>query len=231
MVMEQQSQTGEFLPEKDVAVAATVDVEDMLTKHEEEEEEELNEKNEKYALPAHHKHRNIAIRFLSLGDVQNLPLPYHPLYRLLLLPALTGRGLTIQIFSSPVTESQFKLPAAPPAAYDGSSNRRHQSLQFTPTSVSIKSKSWASDDYDEDGWKEKDAVQRSGVRAGAGRQGKHGVRSRAQAVNISSINIETPSPEATDDNEPTLPSFWSLMPNHPQQTNTFPRFPLLSLQR
>ena len=64
--MERQSQTGGFLPEKDVAVAA-VDVEDVLKQQEEEEEEEeeLNEK--KYALPAHLKHKSLALRPLSLN--------------------------------------------------------------------------------------------------------------------------------------------------------------------
>jgi ATP-binding cassette subfamily B (MDR/TAP) protein 1 len=137
-MMERQSQTGGFLPEKDVAVAApTVDVEDVLKQQEEEEEEELNEKNEKYALPAHLKHKSIAVRPLSLGNwmfdvIADLtstkpaatplppPLPVAPAPK-------TGRRLTIQVPSSPATESQFKLPAALPAAYDGS-NRRHQSL-------------------------------------------------------------------------------------------------------
>ena len=50
-MMEQQSETGGFLPEKDVAVAAPVNVEDVLKQHEEEEE-----LDEKYALPAHLKH-------------------------------------------------------------------------------------------------------------------------------------------------------------------------------
>jgi hypothetical protein len=36
----------------------------------------------------------------------------------------------------------------------------------------------ASEDDEEDGWKEKEAVQRSGVRARAERQGKHDIRSR-----------------------------------------------------
>ena len=93
-MMEQleQSQTGGFLPEKDVAVVATVDMEDILKQQEEEEEVELNEKNEKYALPAHLKHKSIAIRPLSLGNwmfdvvaVQNRPLLYHHHHRRLLL--------------------------------------------------------------------------------------------------------------------------------------------------
>ena len=98
---------------------------------------------------------------------------------------MTGRKLTIQIPSSPVTESEFKLPAALPAAssYDGSyviracSSRLHRLF-----SVFIKKSRLA-----EDGWKEKDAVQRSGVRARAGRHGKHEIRSRGLAVTFSSI--------------------------------------------
>jgi hypothetical protein len=107
----------------------------------------------------------------------------------------TGRRLTIQIPSSPVTESQFKLPAALPVAYDGS-NQRHQSLQFTPTSPVFsfhRQQESTSDDEDEDGCP---------------------------------INIETPSPEATDDNEPTPPSFWSLMCS---TYTTVPNKPILFL--
>jgi ATP-binding cassette subfamily B (MDR/TAP) protein 1 len=236
-MMEQQSQTGGFLPEKDVAVAATVDVEDVLKQQEEEEEEE-EELNEKFALPAHLKHKSIAIRPLSLGNwmfdvVADLtgtkpaapPLP--PPLPTATAPK-TGRRLTIQVPSSPVTESQFKLPAALPAAYDGS-NRRHQSLQFTPTSPVFsfhQRQESTSDDDDEDAWKEKDAVQRSGVRARAGREGKYGIRSRGQAIALSPINIDVPSPEATDDNEPSPPSFWGLMRSiYP----TLPNKPMLFL--
>ena len=103
---------------------------------------------------------------------------------------MTGRRLTIQIPSSPVTESEFKLPAALPAAssYDGSyviracSSRLHRLF-----SVFIKKSRLA-----EDGWKEKDAVQRSGVRARAGRHGKHEIRSRGLAVTFSSITDQWP---------------------------------------
>ena len=160
-------------------------------------------------MPAHLKHKRIAIRPLSLqvgnwmfnviADLTSTklaapslppPLPVAP------APApKAGRRLTIQIPSLPVTESQFKLPAALPAAYD-CSNRRHQSLQFTPTSPVFsfhQEEESVSDDDEEDGWKEKEAVQRSGVRARAGQQGKHGIRSRGQAMTFSSINIETPS--------------------------------------
>lgn len=240
-MMEQQSQTGGFLPEKDVAVAATVDVQDVLKQQEEgEEEEELN--NEKYALPAHLKHKSIAIRPLSLGNwmfdvvadltstkpaVSSLPPPIatnSPAQK-------TERRLTIQIPSSPVTESQFKLPAPLPPAYDGS-HRRHQSLQFTPTSPVFsfhREKESTGDDDDDDAWMEKEAVQQSGVRARAGREGKYGVRSRGQAIALSPItNVETPSSEATtDDNEPSSPpSFWSLMRSiYP----TIPNKPILFL--
>jgi ATP-binding cassette, subfamily B (MDR/TAP), member 1 len=44
-----------------------VDVENVL-KEQEEEEEELEELNEKSALPAHLKHKSIALRPLSLGN-------------------------------------------------------------------------------------------------------------------------------------------------------------------
>ena len=182
-----------------------MDVEDVLKQQEEEEEVELNEKNEKYALPAHLKHKSIAIRPLSLGNwmfvvvadfTSSKPAPPLPPPPPPAAPAQkTGRRLTIQIPSSPVTETQFKLPAALPAAYD-CSNRRHQSLQFTPTSPVFsfhQEEESVSDDDEEDGWKEKEAVQRSGVRARAGQQGKHGIRSRGQAITFSSINIETPS--------------------------------------
>ena len=56
------------MPEKYVAVAAAVDVEDVLKQQEEEGEEELDEK---FALLAHLKHRSIAFRPLSLGNWMN----------------------------------------------------------------------------------------------------------------------------------------------------------------
>ena len=103
----EQSQTGGFLPEKDVAVVATVDVEDVLKQQEEEEEVELNEKKEKYVLPAHLKHKSIAIRPLSLGNwmfdvvadlTSSKPAPPLPPPPLPVAPAQkTGRRLTIQI--------------------------------------------------------------------------------------------------------------------------------------
>ena len=239
-MMEQQSQTGGFLPEKDVAVTATVDVKDVLKQQEEgEEEEEL--KNEKYALPAHLKHKSLAIRPLSLGNwmfdvvadltstkpaVSSLPPPIatnSPAQKI-------GRRLSIQIPSTPVTESQFKLPEPLPPAYDA--HRRHQSLQFTPTSPVFsfhrEKESTRDDDDEENAWMEREAVQQSGVRARAGREGKYGVRSRGQAIALSPIiNIETPPPEATVDNEPSPPpSLWSLMRSiYP----TIPNKPLLFL--
>ena len=241
-MMERQSETGGFLPEKDVAVAAAVDVEDVLKQQEEEEEKE--ELNEKFALPAHLKHESIAIRPLSLGNwmfdvvadltstkpaVPPSSPPPLPIATSNSFAQKTGRRLTIQIPSSPVAESQFNLPAALPTAYNGS-NRRHQSLQFTPTSTVFsfhQEQESTCDDDDEDGWKEKDTVQRSGVRARAGREGKHGVRSRGQAIALSSITVEKPSSEATDkNNEPSPPSFWSLMRSiYP----TIPNKPILFL--
>ena len=244
-MMERQSETGGFLPEKDVAAAA-VDVEGVLKQQEEEEDKEEEELEEKFALPAHLKHKSIAIRPLSLGNwmfdvVADLTSPKpadppSPPSLPIATPApKTGRRLTIQIPSSPVAESDFKLPAALPAAYNnnGSSNRRHQSLQFTPTSPvfnfhqeqeSSNNDDGDDDDDDEDAWKEKESVQRSGVRARAGREGKCAGRSRGQAIPLSPIN-ETPSSEATN-NEPSPPSFWSLMRSiYP----TIPNKPMLFL--
>ena len=223
-MMERQSQTGGFLPEKDIAVAA-VDVEDVLKQQEEEEEEEEEFNEKKYVLPAHLKHKSLALRPLSLGNwmfdviadltstkpaVAPSPPPPPPI-----APApKTGRRLSIQIPSSPVAdESQFNLPAALLAAYTGS-NRHHMSLQFTPTSPVFsfhqEQESTSDDEDDEDAWKEKETVQWSGVSARAGREGKYGARSRGQAIALSSIKIETPSPEATT-TEPSPPSFWSFM--------------------
>jgi hypothetical protein len=79
-MMERPSQTGVFLLEKDVAVAATeptVDVEDVLKQQEEEEEEELNEK---YPLPAHLKHKSIAIHPLPRFHAFLVPYSSHPIY-------------------------------------------------------------------------------------------------------------------------------------------------------
>ena len=221
-MMEQQSETGGFLPEKDVAIAAPVNVEDVLKQHEEEEEEE-EELNEKYALPAHLKHQSLAIRPLSLGNwmfdvVADLttakpavpPLPPPLPTAKTSFANKTGRRLTIQIPSSPPVD----MPAPLPAAYNVPS-RRPQSLQFTPTSpvfsFNQESTIAGSDDDGEDVWKEKDAVQRSGVRARARREDKYGVHFRGQATALSTANVETPSSETTDmDNQPTPPSFWGL---------------------
>jgi ATP-binding cassette subfamily B (MDR/TAP) protein 1 len=129
-MMERQSKTGGFLPEKDIAVAAAMDVEDVLKQQEEEEGEEVNEK---LALLAHLKHKRIAICPLSLGNwmfyviadltstkpaVASSP---PPLSIATNYPAKkTGGRLTIQVPSSPITESQFKFPAALRAACGGS---------------------------------------------------------------------------------------------------------------
>ena len=214
-MMEQQSETGGFLPEKDVAVAAPVDVEVVSTQEDEQEVDEI------YVLPAHLKHQSLAVRPLSVGNwmfdvIADLTTTKPPVS----LPPATspivktsfankaGCRLTIQIPSSPPADSQFNIPAPLPSAYNVPS-RRHQSLQFTPTtpvfSFNQKSPVAGSNDDDEDAWKEKVAVHSSYVRA---RMGRKGVRSRA----FPTPKVETPSSETTDtDNKPTPASFWSLM--------------------
>ena len=217
-MMERQSETGCFLPEKDIAVAAPMEVGDLLKQQEEDEE-----LNEKYPVP---EHQSLAFHPLSLGswmfdvvaDLTSAKPTVPPLPPALptVKPSFankTGRRLTIQVPSSPPADSQFNIPAPLPAAYD-SLSRCHQSLQFTPTSAVFsfnqESTVAGSDDKDDDdAWKEKDAVQRSGIMARAGREDKFGFRSRGQTTGLLTIKIETPSPETTD-NQLSTPSFWSL---------------------
>ena len=140
------------------------------------------------------EHQSLALRPLSLGNyvvadltsakpaVPPLP-PALPTVQTSFANKIankTGRRLTIQIPSSPPADSHFNMPAPLPAAYD-SLSRRHQSLQFTPTSpvFSFNQESTVAgsdDEDDDDAWKEKNAVQRSGIRARAGREGKVGPR-------------------------------------------------------
>jgi ATP-binding cassette subfamily B (MDR/TAP) protein 1 len=209
-MMEQQSQTGGFLPAKDVAVAAAVDVESVLMR----QKEKLDEK---YASPAHLKSKSLAFRPLTPGNrmfnvIADLtstkpatPTSTPPSSIAANSPAQRiGRRLSIQIPSTPVPDSQFGFPTPPPA--------RPQSLQFTPTSpvfsFNLEKESIIDD---EDVWKEKDVVRRSGIKARAGR---YSVRPRPQTIALSpqavNLNIETSSPEAAE-NEPPPPSFWFLM--------------------
>ncbi|KAF8802026.1 P-loop containing nucleoside triphosphate hydrolase protein [Phlegmacium glaucopus] len=232
-MMERQSETGGFLPEKDVAPAVVgVDsVEEVLKQQEEEEERS----KEKYNLPAHLKHQSIAIRPLSLGNwmfdvVADLTSPkpaVPPLPPALTTPKDTKkeRRLTIHIPSPTVDrhpQLNLTLPTSLPPIH---TNRRRLSLQFTPTSpvfsVDRQSTLVAAEDDEEDGWKEKEAVQRSGVTARVGREktraarNKIGSSSRSQDVPLSTIKVEAPSSE-TSETEPTTsttahPQFWSLM--------------------
>jgi ATP-binding cassette subfamily B (MDR/TAP) protein 1 len=105
--------------------------------------------------------------------------------------------LTIQIPPSPVTESPFKLLAALPAVYDGST-RRHQSLQFTPTSAVFNFHQESTSDEDDNAWKEREAVQQSSVRARAGRENMV-------------VDLEVKQYKLYNDNEPSPPSFWPFM--------------------
>lgn len=233
-MMERQSETGGFLPEKDVA-ARVDDVEDVL-KHEEEEEERSKEK---YDLPSQLKHQSIAIRPLSLGNwmfdvVADLtsPKPAVPPLPPNVTTPKKDRRLTIQLPSPTVdrhSQLDFNVPTSLPAAHT-TGNRRHMSLQFTPTSpvFSFNRQSTlvdAKDDEEEDTWKEKEAVERSGVTARVGREkgraarNKYGASSRGQ--DVSTIKVEQPSPETTEN-----PQFWSLMR---QIYPTIPNKPVLFL--
>ena len=224
-MMEQQNQTGGFLP----AVADdadVVDVEDVLKQH---EEEEFNGK----------AHKNSVIRpslvmenwmFDVVADLTSqksgplLPVATNnpPVQK-------TGRRLTIQVPSTPVTESRFELPAPLPTAFTGS-ERRPQSLQFTPTSPVF---SFHQDrvnestyDYDDDdAWTETETVQEKGVRARAGRERNNINRSKGQSIPLSPIKMESAaSPKPIY--EPSPPSFWSLMRSiYP----TIPNKPILFL--
>ena len=222
-MMERQSETGGFLPEKDVApIVNQVDVEDVLRREEGKEDEE--ERRDK--LPAHLKHQSIAIRPLSLGNwmfdvVADLtsskpafvPPPLPPPYS----PPTTKkeRRETIQIPSPTV---HFNLPA--PLSIDTSPSRRHMSLQFTPTSPVFhfdRRSSMVDPDQeeDDDGWQEKEVVQRSGATARTGRENKNGVRSRGQGIALATIKTpsapaETSETQPSSDN-PNPPQFWSLM--------------------
>ena len=232
-MMEQQNQTGGFLPEKDVAVAdAAVDVEDVLKQHGEEEVNEKKLENHKSLAI----HPSLTLENWMLDVVADLTTPkpallppHSPIATNFPTPK-TGRRLTIQIPSSPVTDSQFDLPAPLPTAY-ASPDRRHQSLQFTPTSTVFsfhqEKKSSGDDDDDDDTWKETEAIQEKGVRARVGRERKH--RDRGQLIPLSPINVETASPQSTTinaDNEVSPPSFWSLMRSiYP----TIPNKPILFL--
>jgi ATP-binding cassette subfamily B (MDR/TAP) protein 1 len=209
-MMEQQSQTGGFLPAKDVAVAAAVDVEGVLMR----QKEKLDEKN---ASPAHFEPKSLAIRPLTPGNrMFNVIADLTSTKPATLTPTSPssiaansptekiGRRLSIQIPSTPLPDSQFDFPTPPPAL--------PQSLQFTPTSpvfsFNLEKESFIDG---EDVWKEKDVVRRSGIKARAGR---YSVRPRRQTIAFSpqaiNLNIETSSPEATE-NEPPPPSFWFLM--------------------
>ena len=131
----------------------------------------------------------------------------------------SGRRLTIQIPSTPVSDSQFVLPAAPLAAYSTQAcDRRPQSLQFTPTlpvfsfhqeKAKVKERTFGVGDDEDASWMETEAVQEKGVRARAGRERKH--KSRGQSILLSPIKTDLSSPTGSDDDDRTLPSFWSLM--------------------
>jgi hypothetical protein len=119
----------------------------------------------------------------------------------------TGHRLTIQIPSTPVTESQ--LPAPLLTAYTGS-DRRPQSLKFTPTppvfcfhQEKAKVKELTGNDGDGDAWKEAEAVQVKAVRARAGRE---------RNTSLSLIRSGPSSPKKCQETIfAALPSFWSLM--------------------
>ena len=133
-MMEQQKQTGGFLPEQDDSEDNTLDVEDVLRQH-----EELNY-NEKHKSPTSPPMRpSLSIENWMFDVVSDLTTPKltpsQPTSINLPPNQKSGRRLTIQIPSTPVSNSQFVLPAAPPTAYSAQAcDRRSQSLQFTPMS-------------------------------------------------------------------------------------------------
>ena len=215
-MMEQQNQTGGFLPEKDFSVvdAAAVDVEDVLK-----QQEELNEK--------HATRPSLSFESWMLDVVTDLTSPKQTPLTPITPTQNTRRRLTIQIPSTPVPESQFNLPAPLPSAYGGS-DRRPQSLQFTPTSPVFsfhQEKVKVKESIDDDTWMETETVQEKGVRARAGRERK--CRSKGQSISLSHIKFDTTATHKYITlNEQSPPSFWSLMRSiYP----TIPNKPLLFL--
>ena len=236
-MMEQQNQTGGFLPEQEeYSEDHSVDVEDVLRQHEEDEKHSDTEKRKTQPMRP-----SLSIEswmFDVVADLttpkltpssnaasSNPPTPRTPRHR-----------LSIQIPSTPGSDAKFSLPASPPTAYGGN-DRRPQSLQFTPTSPVFKfhhekakdkeGAVYAVADVDDDAsWIETEAVEK-GVRARAGRERKY--RSRGQSMNLSPIKSKPSSPIASNrsvDNGPPLPSFWSLMRSiYP----TIPNKPILFL--
>ena len=248
-MMQRQSETGGFLPEKDDVEASMEDIEALMEDVEALMEEKEEGDKEKYKLPAHLKHQSIAIRPLSLGNwmfdvVADLtsskpalpPLP----------PALSASKhasttvgnkkrsrLTLQIPTSPPPLAIDNLPITLPAAF--TPGGRSLSLQFTPTSpvFSFNRQSTLVDDdgkeVEVDAWKEKEAVKRSGVTAREGRQKNLG-RARGQGIALESIKVDkqpssSVSPEPTPSSAPP-PQFWSLMRS---TYITIPNKPLLFL--
>ena len=219
-MMEQQNQTGGFLPEKDVAAAAdaAVDVEDVLKKHGEEiNEKQLVEQKNSVIRPS------LLMENWMFDVVADLtspkPAPLTPLPPIATKSPIQkgGRRLTIQIPSNPIPESQLSQPAP---AYTGS-DRRPQSLQFTPTSP-VFSFHQEKAKIDDDAWNETEAVQEKGVRARVGRER----RGRGQTIPLSPIKIDTDSSPKSTANERPLPSFLSLMRSiYP----TIPNKPILLL--
>ena len=220
-MMEQQKQTGGFLPEQDDSEDNTLVVEDVLRQHEEVEKFNYDEKWKSPTSPPMRPSLSIENwMFDVVADLTTPKLtPSSPTSINVPPNQKSGRRLTIQIPSTPISDSQFILPAAPPVAYSAQAcDRRPQSLQFTPTSpvfsfhqekAKVKERTFGVGDDEDASWMETEAVQEKGVRARAGRERKY--KSRGQSILLSPIKTDLSSPTGSDDDDRTLPSFWSLM--------------------
>ena len=174
--MERRNQTGGFLPEQEeYSEDHSVDVEDVLRQHEEDEKHSDTEKRKTQPMRP-----SLSIEswmFDVAADLTTPKLtPSSPISINLPPNQKSGRRLTIQIPSTPVSDSQFVLP--PLTAYSSQAcDQRPQSLQFTPTSPVLsfhqeKAKVTFSVGDDEDAsWIETEAVQERGVRDRVGREG------------------------------------------------------------
>ena len=232
-MMERQSETGGFLPAKDVAPTTAVDLEDAWKRQEEEEEEKVEEEtelDEKYGLTAQLKHQSIAVRPLSLGNwmfdavavLTNSNPTVHPS-----LPPLPSPPPTARMSSAALhRERRLTNPSSLidlPLTISTDLSRRPQSLQLSPTSTVFPSSPADQDDWKQDDWKATETLRRTGTRARLHRE-----KTRVQRKDLLNINMKSRSSKTTDNQKPSTasPSFLSLMRSiYP----TVPKKPLLFL--